>query len=137
MCRAPSSSDVARHFVLGGEFRNLADSGGKLLTDARLLYHAQEFHPLVPAVYQATSGWVHFSPSHIHAAVRFKLDEAGAATHTLSIAVPLRPEHIPLSALEELVGAVTKATEELFGYAEIWQQRKGLPLGEVRELGSS
>jgi len=134
MCRAPDSTDVARHVVLGGEFRKLADDDGKLLTDARLVYHAKEFHPWVEAVYQATSGWVHFSPAHVYAAVRLKRDEEGAATDTLTITVPLTEKDIPLSALEELLGAMTKATEEVFGYAEVWEKRKGLPLGEVREL---
>ncbi len=137
MCRAPSSTDVARHLVLGGEFRSLRDSDGKLLTDARLLHHAQEFHPWIAAVYRATSGWIHFSPAHVYAAVRLGRDAAGQATDTFNITIPLPPEHIPLSALEELLGAMTKATEEVFSYAEVWEQRKGLPLGEVRDVSSS
>lgn len=136
MVRAPSASDVACHLVLGGEFRNLKDNEGKLLTDARLLHHAKEFHPWVAPVYEATSGWVHFSPAHVYAAVRLARDDDGEPTNTLQIAIPLRPERIPLSALEELLGAMTKATEQVFGYMEIWEQRKGLPLGQVRELGS-
>jgi hypothetical protein len=75
MVRAPSASDVARHVVLGGEFRKLRDSDGKLLNDARLLEDAKEFHPWIPAVYRATSGWVHFSPAHVYAAVRMARDE--------------------------------------------------------------
>lgn len=43
--------------------------------------------------------------------------------------VPLQPERIPLSALQELIRAMVKATEEVFGYIEAWEQRKGLPLG--------
>lgn len=137
MCRAPSSTDVARHVLLGGEFPKLHDGDGKFLTDARLIHHAKEFHPWVEAVYEATSGWVHFSPAHVCAAVRLKRDEEGKATDTLSITVPLTADDVPLSAVEELLGAMTKATEEVFGYAEVWEQRKGLPLGEVRELNRS
>jgi hypothetical protein len=136
MVRAPSASDVARYLVLGGQFRNLKDSEGKLLTDSRLLHHAKEFHPWVRPVYEATSGWVHFSPEHVYAAVRLARDDDGEPTNTLQIEIPLRPERIPLSALEELLGAMTKATEEVFGYMEVWEQRKGPPLGQIRELGS-
>ena len=137
MCLAPSSTDVARHVLSGGEFRKLRDPDGRVLTDARLIRHAREFHPWVPAVYEATSGWVHFSPAHVYAAVRLKHDEAGEPTDVLNITVPLTSDDIPVSALEELLGAMTKATEEVFGYADAWQQRKGLPPGEVRELDDS
>ena len=58
------------------------------------------------------------------------------ALDTFDITIPLQPERIPLSALKELIGAMTKATEQLFGYVEMWEQRKGLPLGEVRPLGT-
>ncbi len=136
MVRAPSASDVADHLVVGGEFRNLKDGEGKLLTDARLLHHAKEHHPWVAPVYEATSGWVHFSPAHVQAAMRLHRDEDGRALDTFDITIPLQPERIPLSALKELIGAMTKATEQLFGYVEMWEQRKGLPLGEVRPLGT-
>lgn len=137
MVRAPSASDVARHVVLGGEFRKLKDSDGKLLNDARLLEHAKEFHPWVAAVYQATSGWVHFSPAHVYAAVRMARDDQGGATDTFTMTIPLPPERIPLTALEELIGAMVQATKEIYGYVEMWEKRKGLPLGEVRELGKT
>jgi hypothetical protein len=88
-------------------------------------------------VYQATSGWVHFSPAHVYAAVRMARDDKGRATDTFNMTIPLQPEQIPLSALEELIGAMTTATEEIFEYVEMWEQRKGLPLGEVRDLGAS
>jgi hypothetical protein len=136
MATAPSASDVARHLLAGGQFRMLKDSGGKALTDARLLHQAKDAHPWVAPVYGATSGWVHFSSVHIFAAVRLAPEDDGEPSNTIQITVPLQPERIPLSALEELLGAMTKATEEVFGYVEIWQKRKGLPLGEVRELGS-
>lgn len=134
MARAPSATDVARHIVLGGEFRNLKDSDGKTLTDRKLLEHAKPHHPWVESVYKATSGWVHFSPVHVYAGTRLRRDDDDSMT--LQMEVPLRPERIPLSALQELIGAMVKATEEVFGYVEVWEKRKGLPLGQVRQLGS-
>jgi len=76
------------------------------------------------------------SPSHVHAALKLERDDDGKATNSFTISIPLQPERIPVSALEELVGAMIQATEEVFGYIEIWEQRKGLPLGQVRPLGS-
>lgn len=53
---------------------------------------------------------------------------------TLFGATPIRPEQIPVSMLAEVLGAMIKATEEIFGYVEIWESRKGLPLGQARDL---
>ena len=136
MARAPSATDVARYVVGGGEFRNLKDTDGKLLTDARLLEHAKPFHPWIEPVYKATSGWVHFSPVHVYAGTRIRREDDGKGM-TLEMEIPLRPERVPLSALQELIGAMVKATEQVFGYAEVWEQRKGLPLGQVRQPGSN
>jgi hypothetical protein len=92
-------------------------------------------HPWIPDVYTATSGWVHLSPAHVHAVVQVKDGESAKDGPTIFGAIPLRPDQIPLSALEELLGAMTKATEELFGYMESWESRKGPPLGQARKLG--
>jgi hypothetical protein len=135
IARAPSATDVARYVVGGGEFRKLKDQNGMLLTDARLVEHAKPVHPWIEAVFKATSGWVHFSPVHVYAGTRVRRDEGESAT--LEMEIPLRPERIPLSALEELIGAMVKATHEVFGYVEVWEQRKGLPLGQVRRPGSN
>jgi hypothetical protein len=49
--------------------------------------------------------------------------------------IPIRRQRIPLRALQELLGAMTQATAELFGYIEAWESRKGLPVGQARDLG--
>jgi hypothetical protein len=134
MVHAPSASDVARHIVSGGEFRTWKDAEGRKLTDARRLEHAEEFHPWVRRVYAATSGWVHFSPEHVRAAVQIEHGTPDATSGTFIIRVPLPAGRIPVSAFEELLGAMAQATEELFAYLELWEQRKGLPLGEMRAL---
>jgi hypothetical protein len=134
IANAPDADEVAFYVLSGGEFRNLTDSDKKRLTDRRLLEHAAATHPWLSPVYETTSGWVHFSPAHIRAAV--KLRDHGEEMPRISGAVPIRPEEIPLSALQELLGAMVKATEELFGYIEVWESRKGLPAGFARRLGS-
>lgn len=130
---APRADDIADHVISGGEFRKLRDAEGKPLTDSRLLEPAEKTHPWLSNVYEATSGWVHFSPAHLHAA--WKLTEReDERDFLLSGSVPLRPEEISLSALRELLGAMIKATEELFGYVEVWEARKGFPPGEIRDI---
>jgi hypothetical protein len=129
----PQADEIAQYVVGGGEFRALKDADGKKLTDQRLLEHAETAHAWIARVYKATSGWVHFSPVHLRAT--WQLDQDDAADQTdINIfgAVPIRPEQIPLGALQELLGAMIRATEELFGYVQAWEQRKGLPSGETR-----
>lgn len=131
VARAPMSDSVADEILTGGEFRTMEDADGKKLRDFRLLELAKPHHPWVPDVYEATSGWVHFSPDLVAAAWQGK-EEADELQITGGI--PLRPEQIPVKALAELIGAMIKATEELFGYSETWESRKGLPPGEARCL---
>jgi hypothetical protein len=125
LAKAPKVEEIALYLIKGGEFRTLKDSDWKGLLDKRLLEHAQETHPWIADVYKATSGWVHFSPAHISAAVQLTPDESGEEPILkLFGGIPIRPEQIPLSALEELLGAITQATEELFGYVESWEATK-------------
>jgi hypothetical protein len=137
VANAPSAEEVAAYVIRGGEFRNLKDSENKPLTDRRLLEHAEETHPWPRDVYAATSGWVHFSAAHLRAAVQVT-DRAEKADEDPDLrlfgAVPIRPEQIPLSALQELLGAMIQATKELFAYIEVWESRKGLPPGEMRDI---
>lgn len=132
--RAPRSDEVASCILMGGEFRKLKDSEGKFLTDKRLGELASPHHPWVSAVYDATSGWIHLSPAHVFATWQLgetmEPDELGK----LVGGTPIRPEQIPLSALEELIGAITQATAELFGYVELWEARKGLPPNQMRDI---
>jgi len=138
MATVPNAEAVARHIIGGEDFRTLKDAEGKTLRDYRLLEHAAKAHPWIAAVYEATSGWVHFSPAHFRVAVKVTVNEYDRDPGLgIFAAVPVRREQIPLSALEELLGAMIKATSELFGYVEAWELRKGLPLGQVRQPGMS
>lgn len=131
---APRADHVAEYVIGGGEFRKLKDVENRHLIDARLIEHAEDAHPWVKDVYDATSGWVHFSPAHVVANWQVEDDDEGGTN--LSGAIPIQPERIPLSVLKEVLGAMIKATEEIFGYVEAWEARKGLPRGQARELGA-
>lgn len=133
VAHAPSADEIVLDVLGGGEFRHIKDADEKRLSDARLLEHAGANHPWVAAVYKATSGWVHFSPEHLRVTwqVRDEAEEGGATIATISGGFPIRAEDVPLRALQELLGAMTQATEELFGYAEIWESRKASPPGQA------
>jgi hypothetical protein len=132
MARAPRADEVAEYVISGGEFRKLKDAEGRRLGDRRLIEHARDAHPWVEDVYEATSGWVHFSPVHVVATLQVTGDSEKG--RTLSGGIPIRPEQIPVSMLKEVLGAMIRATEEIFGYVEAWESRKGLPSGEVRDI---
>lgn len=122
---APVADDVVTAMLDGIEFRTMKDAEGKRLTDARLVELATPHHPWLPPVYKEASGWVHLSINHLRATWQVTGDQFSAG-------VPLRPDVIPGSLWLELLAAMIKATEQLFGYVEMWESRKGLPLGQAR-----
>ncbi|MFI5040776.1 MAG: hypothetical protein ACHQNA_02830 [Acidimicrobiales bacterium] len=131
---APRADEVVDELLLRNvEFRRMRAPDGERLLDWKLVQLATDFHPWLPPVYEATSGWVHLSP--LLARMGWHTESTDLGEHVLAGRFPLTPEDIPVSALEELLGAMTKATEELFGYFEVWEARKGLPLGQTRPLG--
>jgi len=115
----PHPHDLSMELFGGTEFRRLKHSDGELLRDRKLVELAEPMHPWLPSVYEAASGWVHLSPLHLTAGV--SLDEQEAS---LGMEFPLRYERLPAQFLAEMQGAMTQATEELFGYIETWEARK-------------
>jgi hypothetical protein len=128
VARAPDADEIARAVLDGGEFRRFKDPDGQKLTDRRLIELAKDAHPWVPEVYERTSGWVHLSPAHIHAAWRVEGDSFGH----LSGGLPIRPEIVGSEPMDELLRAMTQATEDLITWVQSWEARKGLPPGQSR-----
>ncbi|WP_128773239.1 hypothetical protein [Actinomyces oricola] len=124
----PNSDELAMRLLAGEEFRKMKDPEGKNLNDGRLKDLAAAAHPWAPAVYDKTSGWVHFSLSHMVATVQV------SGERDLFMGVPLLPHVIPESLWHEVYGASIQATEELFVYVRWWAARKGMPPGEFRDL---
>lgn len=124
----PDLDDLTMRLLSGDQFRKIKDSEGKSLTDGRLKDLAAAVHPWAPPVYDKTSGWVHFSLSHMVATAQIRGESE------LLMSVPLRPQVVPESLWHEIYGAAIKATEELFVYVRGWAARKGMPPGELRAL---
>ena len=122
------TDELTIRLLAGEEFRKIKDSEGKNLNDGRLKDLAADAHPWAPLVYDKTSGWVHFSLSHMVATVQISRESE------FSMGVPLGPHVIPESLWHEILGAAIQATEELFVYVRGWAARKGMPPGESREL---
>lgn len=120
--------DLTGRLLRGEQFRKIKDAEGKNLTDARLQELAAGVHAWVIPVYRETSGWVHFSVSHMAATTQVGDND------DFFMGVPLRPTVLPESLWHEVYAAAIRATEELFDYARGWASRKGLPPGEIREL---
>jgi len=119
LATAPEAPRVLDEFLAGRQFRQIKDDEGKALGDGRLKDRAAERHSWAIPVYDSTSGWVHLSAGHV--ATAFQLgDEDGQFT----LGVPLRREVVPLSVWAEIVGATTKATDEVLGYALGWAMEK-------------
>ena len=141
---APNGPDVVLEIMKGTELRKMkAFDTGKLLTDAELVKRSERLFDWLPDVYEASNEWVHFSDRHLFNANRMGDD---ATSPTLLGRVPLPPEDIPVSFLQELLGAMRQATRDLFGLLEVWEEWKlthpdaelpglGLERAGVREAG--
>lgn len=125
-----NGEEVCRRLLAGDQFRNMKDGNGKPLSDAHLMRLASEAHGWAKEVYQRTSGWVHLSEEHIRAGWQLK----DPNERTMTLRVPASEEAIPESMWLEILMAMTRATEELFGWAESWTANKGLPPGVERTL---
>lgn len=124
----PDLDDLTSRLLQGEEFRNIEDAEGKRLTDVRLKDLAKEAHGWALPVYRETSGWVHFSVSHMRVTTQVGND------NEFFMSVPLPPSVLPESLWQEIYAASIRATEELFVYVRGWAARKGLPPGEMRDL---
>lgn len=133
VAHAPDADVVVMEVLKGAEFRTMRDKDGCKLTDRRLNELASPYHPWVAAVYEKTSGWVHLSSVHIFSTWRTVEDSGAPGAGTIRAALPLPHDWAPARLWGELLDAMAQATNEIFGYVEVWESRKGLPLGQSRE----
>lgn len=81
---APDPHDFANSVIGGTKVSALVDRGGKKLTDTRLVEIASVEQPWIASVYKSTSGFVHFSRSHVISVARESQGEADAMGLELS-----------------------------------------------------
>lgn len=81
---APSPHDFAIAVIGGRKVSQLVDRSGKKLQDRRLVEIASVEHPWIASVYEATSGFVHFSRSHVISVGRETADDVDSIGLELS-----------------------------------------------------
>jgi hypothetical protein len=64
----------------GKPIRKMRDVNGKLMTDAYLKEKANTDYPWIAGVYEATSGFIHFSDKHIANATKLTTDKESSLT---------------------------------------------------------
>lgn len=113
--------------VLGGKrVRDLKDRDGKRLTDAYLVERLGQEFEWVPRVYDRTSGYVHFSATHLMSAMS---PSEGTSDSDRSITIKIAAEDKPLPAwlYIEAVDAFRASTDILLRYVHGWVFTKANP----------
>lgn len=105
------------------EFRRMKGPDGHPLLDHRLVKLAAPFHDWLPPVYDAASGWVHFSP--LHATTPWSIEGGGKDEGAKLLGKILyQIDEYPETFLQEVLGAMEQATAEVLAYGRDWQYTK-------------
>ncbi|RPJ83860.1 MAG: hypothetical protein EHM18_12980 [Acidobacteria bacterium] len=113
--------------VLGGkQVRDLKDRDGERMTDAYLVKKLGQEFDWVPRVYERTSGYVHFSATHLMSAMR---PTVGTSESDRSITIKIGAEDKPFPSwiYIEAVDAFRAATDILLRYVHGWVFTKANP----------
>ncbi|OAK53816.1 hypothetical protein A3K89_22110 [Rhodococcoides kyotonense] len=130
MANHAEADSLAIRLLNGEEFRSMRDADGKKLTDGRLQELAAAHHDWAIAVYRETSGWVHFSLSHMKATTQTGDDGS------IFMGIPLRPTVLPVSLWLEVLGAAVQATDEIFEYVRRWAETKAHSARRIRDANT-
>lgn len=103
--------DFVLHIIKGGEVRKFKDSEGNPLTDRYLVNSLKEELPWVEPMYDSLCGWVHFSESHIFAAVSEGKGEGRIEIGIGSYRKRVKPELF--KEVNDATRAIHKATIEI------------------------
>ena len=127
--------DLAAEILKGTRFRDLKDSFGRRLTDARLLELATPHHEWLGDMYAAGNSWIHLSTVHVLSPwelVEEKDVLKAGQIGRMETWFPIRRAKVPPEFLADMFAAMAEATSELLVYLEIWRRRKGMPPGKMR-----
>lgn len=107
--------EFAGRVFAGEQVDRLKAADGQQMKDRYLIDKLKERNPWIEAVYKNTSGLIHFSDRHIHAAIRLEGDD-GAAQFFLG---PTNPEHT-FADFQELLEAFFHCTGMIVVAAGDW-----------------
>jgi len=118
--------DFAVEILSGKKMKDMRDQEGKLLTDTYLVKKLGKEFEWVPRVYDRTSGYVHFSATHMMAALSVDKDDDDSTkmiTGKISDTDKPLPEWIYIEACD----AFCASTEILLKYIHGWVLTKANP----------
>jgi hypothetical protein len=114
--------DLARQILKRQRIDKIKDRDGKLMRDAYLIEKLAPAHAWLPAVYQNTSGYIHFSGEHLFSPMENVREESREVEVVLSEADTKYPE----SSWLEVVECFNEATDIFLNYLSGWIQTKEL-----------
>jgi hypothetical protein len=103
-----SRHDLASHVISGKSLKNFKDVGGNKFTDRYLVSSLKSKLPWVEPMYDSLCGWVHFSESHIFAAV-----SEGQEDRTIEIGIGSDRKKVNPQLIEEATQAIKAINEEI------------------------
>ncbi|MDO7836084.1 hypothetical protein Q4610_13610 [Sphingobium sp. HBC34] len=103
----------------GEQIDRLKAADGQQMKDRYLIDKIKDRNPWVEAVYKNTSGLIHFSDRHMHAAIRLKDEKSDSAEFFLG---PNNPSHT-LADFQELLEAFFHCTAMIVVAAGDWFSR--------------
>jgi hypothetical protein len=120
--------DFARAVLRGKRVRDLKDRDGVRMTDAYLVKKLGQEYDWVPRVYERTSGYVHFSATHLLSAIGPTKGIAESdRSKEIRIKIAAEDKPLPISVYIEAVDAFRAATEILLRYVHGWVFTKANP----------
>lgn len=117
--------DFAVKVLAGKRIRDLQDRDGSFMTDAYLARRLGEEFEWVPRVYDRTSGYIHFSSTHLMSALTLKEGNETSFEYGAKISADDKP--LPECIYIEASDAFCASTEILLRYVHGWATTKAHP----------
>lgn len=111
--------EFAGRVFAGEQIDRLKAADGQQMKDKYLIDKIKDRNPWVETVYKNTSGLIHFSDRHIHAAIRLTDEDSGAAEFFIGASDPFHT----LADFQELLEAFLHCTTMLVATAGDWFAR--------------
>ena len=113
---------LARQILKRQRIDKIKDRDGKLMRDAYLIDKLAPAHPWLPAVYQNTSGYIHFSGKHLFSPMENVQEE----TREFEITISEVDTKYPESSWLEVVECFNEATDIFLNQLTDWIRTKEL-----------